>query len=172
MPSMANARAELLPPLPYGMTMELTHQPVIKPFASGDFDAWLPLWRAYQAFYKTDIAEETTSVTWTRLLNPAEPMFGALALIGDRAVGMVHWIMHRSCWTIGDYCYLQDLYVDEELRGSGIGRKLIETVYASAAEAKCSRVWWLTHETNTSAMQLYDRIADKSGFVQYRKTMA
>ncbi|CAG4906375.1 GNAT family N-acetyltransferase [Paraburkholderia gardini] len=144
----------------------------IKLLSPEDFDAWLPLWRGYQAFYKTDIPAGTTKLTWDRILDPAEPVFGALALLDGRAVGMVHWIMHRSCWTAGDYCYLQDLFVESDVRGAGIGRKLIEEVYARAAAAHCSRVWWLTHETNQDAMQLYDRIADRSGFVQYRKILA
>jgi GNAT superfamily N-acetyltransferase len=151
------------------MTSTTTVQ--IKSLEATDFDAWLPLWRGYQAFYKTDIPMETTQLTWARMLDPAEPMFGALAVMDTRVVGMVHWIMHRSCWTVGDYCYLQDLFVEADIRGAGIGRKLIEHVYARAEEAKCSRVWWLTHETNTDAMQLYDRIADRSGFVQYRKAL-
>jgi GNAT superfamily N-acetyltransferase len=143
----------------------------IRSVAVADFDAWLTLWRGYQAFYKTDIPMETTLRTWVRMLDPAEPVFGAVAVMDGRAVGMVHWIMHRSCWTTGDYCYLQDLFVESDTRGAGIGRKLIEHVYAKAAEAECSRVWWLTHETNADAMQLYDRIADRSGFVQYRKML-
>ncbi len=143
----------------------------IRPLEASDFDAWLPLWRGYQAFYKTDIPIETTHATWARFLDPAEPVFGALAIVDDRAVGMVHWIMHRSCWTVGDYCYLQDLFVNPAVRGHGAGRKLIEHVYTQAREAGCSRVWWLTHETNTDAMLLYDRIADRSGFVQYRKLL-
>jgi GNAT superfamily N-acetyltransferase len=81
----------------------------------------------------------------------------------------VHWIIHRSCWTIADYCYLQDLFVAPGRRGGGIGRKLIETVYDKARGLACSRVYWLTHETNADAMRLYDGIADRSGFVQYRK---
>lgn len=143
----------------------------IKPLADTDFDRWLPLWRGYQAFYKTDIDAETTQKTWSRFLDPSEPMFGALAMHADRAVGLVHWIYHRSCWTVGDYCYLQDLFVDSALRGAGVGRKLIESVYVRAAERQCSRVWWLTHESNTDAMKLYDRIASRSGFVQYRQML-
>ncbi len=83
----------------------------------------------------------------------------------------MHWIFHRSTWTAGDYCYLQDLYVAPDVRGAGAGRKLIEHVYAQAAAANCARVYWLTHETNATAIQLYDRIADRSGFIQYRKTL-
>ena len=140
----------------------------LRPLSAADHAAWLPLWRGYQAFYKVDIPAEVSAVTWARLNDAAEPMGGALAWAGERAVGLVHHIRHRSCWTVGDYCYLQDLYVDPGLRGGGVGRRLIEYVYAYAREAGLDRVHWLTHETNTDAMLLYDRIADKSGFVQYR----
>lgn len=137
-----------------------------------DFEAWLPLWKGYQAFYHVDIPDDVTRSTWRRLLDPAEPMNAALAIIDGRAVGMVHWIYHRSTWTVGNYCYLQDLFAAPDVRGKGIGRALIEHVYADAAGQKASRVYWLTHESNHTAMQLYDRIADKPGFVQYRKLMA
>lgn len=134
-----------------------------------DFPQWLPLWKGYQVFYKTDIADATTAKTWSRFHDPAEPMHCAVAEDAGRLLGMVHYIQHRSCWTPGDYMYLQDLFVEPDLRGKGVGRALIEHVYAAAADAGASRVWWLTHESNADAMQLYDRIADKSGFVQYRK---
>ena len=98
-------------------------------------------------------------------------MHALVAENGDRIVGIVHYIFHRSTWTDGPYCYLQDLFTMEEVRGLGIGRALIEAVYAKAREEGASRVYWLTHETNTVAMQLYDKVADKSGFVQYRKTL-
>ena len=143
----------------------------IRPLGTADHAAWLPLWQGYQRFYKTEIPAETTAVTWQRFLDPAEPMNAALAWRNGEAVGLVHFIYHRSCWTVGDYCYLQDLYVAEGVRGGGIGRQLIEHVYAAARAAGASRVHWLTHETNTDAMQLYDRIADRSGFVQYRKIL-
>lgn len=143
----------------------------VRPLDMDDHDAWLPLWRDYQTFYAVDIPAEVSTVTWARLVDPAEPMGGALAWRGERAVGLTHWIFHRSCWTIGDYCYLQDLFVGEEARGSGIGRELIEHVYAIARAAGCSRVHWLTQVDNMDAMKLYDRIGDRSGFVQYRKLL-
>lgn len=143
----------------------------IRPVVAADFDVWLPLWKGYQDFYRVDIADAVTRNTWARFLDPAEPVNAALAYDSGKAVGMVHWIFHRSTWTAGDYCYLQDLYVDPETRGIGAGRKLIEHVYAQAAAANCARVYWLTHETNATAMQLYDRIADRSGFIQYRKVL-
>ena len=141
----------------------------IRPLAAADHAAWVPLWRGYQAFYKTDIPEATSVVTWARLLDPAEPMGGALAWDDGLAVGLVHHIRHRSCWTIGDYVYLQDLFVAEDGRGRGTGRALIAHVEEWARAAGCSRVHWLTHETNTQAMKLYDKVAQRSGFVQYRK---
>ena len=140
----------------------------IRPLAPADHAGWLPLWRAYQAFYRVDIAPEVSEVTFARLTDAAEPMGGALAWSGAQAVGLVHHIRHRSCWTVGDYLYLQDLYVANDVRGRGIGRALIEHVYALAREQRLARVHWLTHETNAGAMQLYDRIAERSGFVQYR----
>ena len=136
-----------------------------------DFGQWLPLWKGYQTFYKTVIPEATTGTTWARFHDPSEPMHCAVAEEDGRLIGMVHYIQHRSCWTTGDYVYLQDLFTDPEFRGKGVGRALIEHVYARAAEGGASRVWWLTHESNAQAMLLYDRIADKSGFVQYRKVL-
>jgi GNAT superfamily N-acetyltransferase len=140
----------------------------IKPLSASHHAAWLPLWRGYQSFYNVDIPAEVSEVTWRRLNDPAEPTAGALAWSDATAVGLVHYIRHRSCWTTDDYCYLQDLFVAPELRGTGAGRQLIEYVYARAREQGLNRVYWLTHETNTGAMRLYDRIAERSGFVQYR----
>ena len=136
-----------------------------------DFPQWLILWKGYQVFYKTDITDTTTTVTWSRFHDLAEPMNCAVAEVEGRLIGMVHYIQHRSCWSTGDYVYLQDLFVEPNIRGKGVGRALIQHVYARATEAGASRVWWLTHESNSDAMQLYDRIADKSRFIQYRKLM-
>jgi len=151
--------------------------------------AWEPLWRGYQAFYQVEIPAEVTDLTWARFHDPAEPMFvlGAFAAGGgegegeregeregvgaSRLLGIVHYILHRSCWTAGPYCYLQDLFTVPEARGQGVGRGLIEAVYAKAAEAGASRVWWLTQETNYAGRMLYDRVADRPGFIQYRKSL-
>lgn len=136
-----------------------------------DYSQWLVLWQGYQAFYKVNIAAAVTLQTWKRFLDPAEPMHCALAERDGVLVGLVHYIYHRSCWTSGDYVYLQDLFAQAELRGQGIGRALIEHVYAAAAQGNAARVWWLTHESNAQAMRLYDQLAEKSGFVQYRKAL-
>ncbi|MGE8505444.1 MAG: N-acetyltransferase family protein [Pseudomonas sp.] len=141
----------------------------IRPLTAADHAVWMPLWQGYLRFYQAEIPAETSAVTWQRFLDPAEPMHAALAWQDGVAVGLVHFIYHRSCWTTGDYCYLQDLFVAENIRGAGIGRALIEYVYATARDAGASRVHWLTQETNYTGRQLYDRIADRSGFIQYRK---
>ena len=136
-----------------------------------EYDTWYPLWRGYQAFYKVDIAEDVSRLTWQRFFDAAEPMHCDLVEVDGRVVGLVHSIDHRSCWLNGPSCYLQDLFVAPAQRGLGLGRLLIEHVYAQARARGCERVHWLTHETNLDAMKLYDRIADKPGFVQYRKSL-
>ena len=136
-----------------------------------EFDVWMPLWRGYLAFYKADIADEVSRLTWQRFFDDAEPMHCDLVEVDGVVCGLVHSIDHRSCWMKEHSCYLQDLFVAPELRGQGLGRRLIEHVYAQAKARGCERVHWLTQETNTDAMKLYDRIADKPGFVQYRKVI-
>jgi GNAT superfamily N-acetyltransferase len=144
----------------------------IKAIESEDFDIWLPLWKGYQRFYEVDIPESVTLKTWARFLDPVEPMHAALAMVGEQTVGLVHSIYHRSAWTSSDDCYLQDLFVAADGRGSGVGRALIEHVYADARLRGASRMYWLTHESNHNARQLYDRVADRSGFIHYRKPLA
>lgn len=143
----------------------------IRSVTAADFDAWLLLWKGYQAFYKMEIASEVTQLTWRRFLDASEPMHAAVAESNGAIIGMVHFLEHRSCSTQGNYCYLQDLYTTESLRGQGVGRALIEHVYAEAAARGCARVYWLTHETNARAIELYDKVAERSGFVQYRKNL-
>ncbi|MEO6918177.1 MAG: GNAT family N-acetyltransferase [Collimonas sp.] len=144
----------------------------IKPLNEQDFALWQPQWLGYLGYYEAEVPQTTRLITWQRLLDPKEPMFGALAMADGKAVGVVHWIFHRSCWTVEHSCYLQDLYVAPEQRGTGLGRQLIEHVYAEAKAAGSTRVHWLTRETNSTAIQLYDRIAQRAGFVQYRKQLA
>jgi GNAT superfamily N-acetyltransferase len=141
----------------------------VRPLRRDERAVWEPLWQGYLAFYKASVKPEVTERTWARLNDPAEPMHVLGAFLGDRLVGIVHYIFHRSTWSIGDYCYLQDLFTAEEARGKGAGRALIEDVYERAKAAGASRVYWLTHETNETARALYDKLADRPGFIQYRK---
>lgn len=140
----------------------------IRPFRPDDCAAWEPLWQGYLTFYKSSLPAEVTEETWRRLNDPAEPMHGLAAEHDGRIVGIVHYLYHRSTWTTGNYCYLQDLFTAEEARGQGAGRALIEAVYEKARADGASRVYWLTHETNTAAQALYEKVASRSGFTQYR----
>jgi GNAT superfamily N-acetyltransferase len=141
----------------------------IRPVTASERVSWEPLWRGYLTFYETTVPDDVTSVTWARLHDPAEPMFVLGAYVGSSLTGIAHYLYHRSCWTAGNYCYLQDLFVAESARGRGLGRALIEAVYREARAAGASRVYWLTQESNATARALYDRVADRPGFIQYRK---
>ena len=145
---------------------------MIRPIEPGDREAWTQLWKAYLAFYETVLPDEVFASTWSRLLDPTEPTWGVFALQDGRPVGLVHWLYHRTNWAISDNCYLQDLFVTPEGRGGGHGRALIEHVAADARTRNCARLYWNTHETNATAMQLYDRLASQSGFVQYRMPLS
>jgi GNAT superfamily N-acetyltransferase len=142
---------------------------VIRPLRPDERSAWEPLWNGYLSFYETSLPKEVTDVTWARLHDASEPMFALGAYANGRLVGIAHYLFHRSCWTIENYCYLQDLFVAEDARGMGAGRALIEAVEKAARQAGASRLYWLTKEDNISARALYDKVADRSGFIQYRK---
>ncbi len=144
---------------------------VIRPPRADERAAWEPLWRGYLEFYQTALPQATYDATWARLNDPAEPMWLLGAYVGGKLQGIVHYLYHRSCWTDGNYCYLQDLFVAKEARKLGLGRALIEAVYREARTAGASRVYWLTHETNATARALYDTLADRPGFIQYRKVL-
>jgi GNAT superfamily N-acetyltransferase len=146
-----------------------TPKVVIRPIRMDERVDWEPLWKDYQGFYKVVICDATTAVTWARLHDPAEPMGVLGAYVDGRLRGIVHYLFHRSCWTTGDYCYLQDLFVAEGVRNLGLGRTLIEAVEERARAAGANRVYWLTHESNADARVLYDKLAERSGFIQYRK---
>jgi len=141
----------------------------IAPLQPADATDWRRLWTAYQTFYGVTLSEAVFDRTWQRLLDPAHGMYGALARRdGGPPVGLVHWLRQPTCWDVHDSCYLQDLYVDPALRSGGVGGALIAHVVADAAGFGAAQVRWLTHETNAQARSLYDRVATRSGFVDYR----
>lgn len=142
---------------------------IIRPLVAADRVQWAPLWAGYLAFYESDVDPAVTETTFARFLDPAEPMFALVAEGGGGALmGFVHCVLHRGTWAIEDFCYLEDLFVAPAARGAGVGRALIEAVYARADELGCSRVYWLTHESNP-ARKLYDQVAQNRGFIQYRR---
>ncbi len=137
-----------------------------------DFDAWKVLWDGYNAFYgrkdATRLPGAVTEMTWSRLFDSYEPVHALVAERAGALVGLAHFLFHRSTIQIAPVCYLNDLFTAEAARGGGVARALIEEVYRRAADAGAGRVYWLTHETNTTAMKLYDQVAEKSGFLVYR----
>jgi len=151
------------------------NETIVRPVARADYDQWRPLWDGYNAFYErkgpTALPEDITAATWSRFFDAYEPVNAFVAERDGRLVGLVHYIFHRSTTFLGPTCYLQDLFTAAEARGHGVGKALIDAVYGAAKAAGCPRVYWLTHETNTTAMRLYDYVAEKSGFVQYRKNL-
>lgn len=140
----------------------------IRPIEASDHADWRRLWTDYLVFYETSVSERVYAETWKRLFDPGafEPK-GFIALLDGQAVGLVHYIFHRSCWSIEGNCYLQDLFTTGSGRGKGVGAALIEAVRAAAGERGVTNVYWMTHETNATARKLYDRVARRTGFIEY-----
>jgi len=149
--------------------------PTIRFVVLADYSQWHPLWEGYNKFYgrsgKTALADEITQMTWARFFDAYEPVHAMVAEDQDQLVGFVHYIFHRSTISTAPTCYLQDLFTKESARGQGIGRNLINAVYEQAKLAGVTRVYWHTHESNSTAMKLYDQVAEHSGFVVYRKNI-
>ena len=143
----------------------------IRPTTNIDYEAWLPLWDGYNAFYgrqgDTALDLNITQTTWRRFLNKNEPIHAFVAEQNGQLVGLVHFIFHRSTSRLNDVCYLQDLYVNKDLRGTGIGRQLIQAVYDAALKAGSTRVYWQTQDSNTAGRALYDKVAKHLGFIVY-----
>ncbi len=148
---------------------------VIRPIERCDLAAWSVLWDGYNAFYgrsgATALAPEITQMTWSRFFDAYEPVHALVAEKNGELLGLVHSIFHRNTIMLGPTCYLQDLFTSAAARGKGVGRALIEAVYAHAKTAGAVRVYWHTHETNQTAMALYDKVAARTGFVVYAKNL-
>ncbi len=152
--------------------MSKTSQTVsVRPLTAADEADWRRLWTDYLTFYETSAPEEVYQTTFARLLGDDPQDFTCLIAEVDGApVGLTHYLFHRHAWKIENVCYLQDLYADPDIRGQGIGRALIEAVYAAADAAGTPSVYWLTQDFNTTARQLYDRIAVKTPFIRYQRS--
>ena len=141
---------------------------VVRPLISSDRPAWDDLWAAYLAFYETSRPQEIFDTYFARLLGSDPQDFnGLIAVLDGKPVGLAHYLFHRHGWKVENVCYLQDVYADPTVRGRGIGRALIEAVYAAADKAGAPSVYWLTQDSNAQARQLYDRIGTLSPFIKY-----
>ncbi|RBL90220.1 GNAT family N-acetyltransferase [Chitinophaga flava] len=148
---------------------------IIRKLYQEDFEQWLALWDGYNEFYgrwgDKMLDPMISRTTWNRFFDVYEPVHAIVAEGNGRLIGLSHYLYHRSTITVEPSCYLQDLFVSQEFRGNGVARKLIESVYSLAKTNGCSRVYWQTQETNHTAMQLYDKLAERSGFLVYRKLL-
>jgi GNAT superfamily N-acetyltransferase len=157
------------------VVLTLSNNLLIRSVQPSDFAQWKLLWDGYNAFYgrkeETALPEEITEMTWSRFFDEYEPMLALVAEHSGSLLGLAHFLFHRSTISLQSTCYLQDLFTLEGARGKGVGRTLIEEVYRHAKRAGCHRVYWQTHETNANAMKLYDKVAEKSGFLVYRKIL-
>lgn len=147
----------------------------VRPIARADYAQWLALWDGYNAFYGrsgvTALDREITAMTWSRFFDAYEPVYALVAEVDGKLAGIAHYLFHRSTTAIAPSCYLQDLFTAQASRGKGVGKALIEGVYEQARNAGCGRVYWQTHESNATAQRLYDHLAERSGFVVYRKLL-
>ena len=140
----------------------------IRELKETDKDRWLELWAGYLEFYKSNLSPEQTEFTWKRLINNEQKMYGFVAENENGVIGFTHCLFRPSTWTETDYCYLEDLFVDPNIRGKGVGRALMNRVVEFAKEKNSKRVYWTTQEFNKTARVLYDSITSVSEFVQYR----
>jgi GNAT superfamily N-acetyltransferase len=144
----------------------------IRPLQATDEHHWRRLWTLYLTFYERSYPDEIYQATWQKLHTGGE--FEPTGLIAENEhgapVGLVHYFFHRSCHTIENICYLQDLYVDESVRGQGAGRALIEAVYAAADDAGAASVYWMTQDFNAQARHLYDQIGVVTPFIKYQRS--
>ncbi len=142
----------------------------IRPLQRADREDWTRLWTAYLDFYETSVSEDVYDVYFERLLGDDSQDYTCLiAELDGTPVGLTHFLFHRHGWKVENVCYLQDLYADPACRGKGIGRALIEAVYAAADAQNAPGVYWLTQDFNTTARQLYDRIGTVTPFIKYNR---
>jgi GNAT superfamily N-acetyltransferase len=141
---------------------------LVRPLRASDRQEWARLWKAYLAYYETSRPAEIYDIYFARLLGEDPRDYsGLIAEVNGRPVGLAHYLFHRHGWSVENTCYLQDLYTDPDVRGRGVGRALIEAVYAAADTAGAPSVYWLTQDFNTTARRLYDRIGLKTPFIKY-----
>jgi GNAT superfamily N-acetyltransferase len=142
---------------------------IIRRIRADDRAGWEPLWQGYLEFYRAALAPEVTERTWEALFEATSGVHGVVAEQQGELVGLAHLILHPTTWAVRPSCYLEDLYIAKPWRGGGIGRRLMEAVYAFADESGAGRVYWLTQEYNAPARSLYDTLGHRTSFVVYER---
>ena len=148
--------------------MTASGDPLIRDPGPDDEAAWRRLWSGYLTFYKEDVPEDVTAETWARILDPDVPMFGRLAEQNGAIAGFTVSTLHPSTWTRDLDCYLEDLFVDPDARGQGVGRALIDDLLTLSRKKGWSRLYWHTNAGNETARRLYDRYTKADDVVRYR----
>ncbi len=145
---------------------------LIRDAEPADETRWRALWSAYLAYYRTDLPPQVTDATWARILDPDSRMSCRLAEQDGTVVGFAVWHHHLASWHVADDCYLEDLFVDPAARGGGIGRALLDDLFALARARGFGRIYWHTNTDNARARALYDSYAPADGHIRYRLTLA
>ncbi|MET0748725.1 MAG: GNAT family N-acetyltransferase [Rhizobium sp.] len=129
---------------------------------------WRILWAAYLAFYKVELADDITDLTWRRVFDPASAIFMRVAVVDGAMVGFALCLTHEGTWTTAPDCYLEDLFVEANARGKGVGRALLDDLVALSRNKGWARLYWHTEETNITARTLYDSFVESDGHIRYR----
>lgn len=142
----------------------------IRQLKHSDYSSWLALWAEYVAsFDRHTVSDEITKSTWERLVS--KDVNGLLVLDDQNAIGFAHFAYQPSTFMKEQICYVHDLAVTKSHRGRGIAQELFEAVFAEAAAAGMSRVYWHVNESNAQARRLYDRVASATGAIVYARKL-
>lgn len=135
-----------------------------------DKEQWLQLWEGYTKFYGSPQPQDVTEYTWQRLLDTASSLLGRVAVADGKVVGFAICVLHEGTWVKTPICYLEDLYVDPQVRGRGIARTLMQSLQVEGIEKGWSRLYWHTR-TDNPARRLYDEFTPADDYVRYRITL-
>ena len=148
------------------MALDIT----IRSLTEDDQLHWYQMWNAYLYFYETSVTEEVSRTAFSRLLSSEPGEFqGVIAEVDGKPFGLTHFLFHRFLCLVEDTYYLMDLFADPSVRGQGVGRALIKSVYEAVKATGIPSVYWITQEFNYNGRMLYDQVAKRTPFIVYEK---